>query len=183
MSKKIISAVLTAVICLAGFTACGAKVDEFVTVENVNQSSVNVAEGFFQAIFTNDLELFEACYPESFKNFKSEDGETVDMEEVLFEYYTYMDPSYTYAGASLSGYNEYSEDYGYDDFPSLAEDIAALHHTTVDLIDEAQIVKLRLNFDVDDGSRVNTDVYILVYKSGSAWYVFELQNSDAEFAA
>ena len=58
-----------------------------------------------------------------------------------------------------------------------------MHHTTVDLIDEAQIVKLRLNFDVDDGSRVNTDVYILVYKSGSAWYVFELQNSDAEFAA
>ena len=183
MSKKIISAVLTAVICLASFTACGAQVDEFVTVDNVNQSSVNVAEGFFQAIFTYDLDLLTACYPDSFKNFENEDGETVDMEEVLFEYYTYMDPSYTYAGASLSGYNDYNEDYGYTDFPTLAEDIAALHHTTPDMIDQAQIVKLRLNFDVDDGSRVTTDVYILVYKMDSAWYVFELQNSDAEFAA
>lgn len=183
MSKKIISAVLTFVICMVSFTACGAQVDEFVTVDNVNQSSVNVAEGFFQAIFTNDLELFEACYPDSFKNFESDDGTTVDMEEVLFEYYTYMDPTYTYAGASLSGYNDYTEEYGYNDFPSLADNIAALHHTTSDLIDQAQIVKLRLNFDVDDGTRVTTDVYILVYKSGSAWYVFELQNSDAEFAA
>ena len=182
MSKKIISAVLTIAICLASFTGCGAKVDEFVTVDNVNQSSVNVAEGFFQAIFTYDLELFSACYPDSFKDFQNEDGERVDMEEVLFEYYTYMDPSYTYVGASLSGYNDYNEDYGYTDFPSVAEDIAALHHTSSDLIVQAQIVKLRLNFDVDDGSRVTTDVYILVYKMGTAWYVFELQNSDAEFA-
>ena len=58
-----------------------------------------------------------------------------------------------------------------------------LHHTTDDQILAAQIVKLRLNFDDEEGSRMTTDVYIIVYKTESAWYVFELQNSDAEFAA
>ena len=182
MTKKLISAVLVLVLSLSVFTGCGNKVDEFVTVNNINQSSVNVAEGFFQAIFTNDLELLDACYPASFKEFENEDGETVDMEQVLLSYASYIDPDYTYIGASLSAYNDYTEEYGYTDFPELAEQIAAIHHMTVDLVQQAQIVKLRLNFDDADGSRLTTDVYILVYKSESAWYVFELQNSDAEFA-
>ena len=182
MTKKLMSACLVLCLCLSLFTGCGNKVDEFVTIENVNQSSVNVAEGFFQAIFTGDRELFNACYPASFKEYENDDGETVDMEEVFFEYSTYLDPDLTYVGASLSGYNDYDEDHGYTDFPNLAEDIAALHHTTSDMILQAQIVKLRLNFDDADGSRLTTDVYILVYKTDSAWYVFELQNSDAEFA-
>ncbi len=181
MNKKAVSLLLTSALCLSMFTACGSQVDEFVTVNNVNQSSVNVAEGFFQAVFTGDEELFVACYPDSFKLYENDEGEPVDMHEVFLQYTEFMDPSYTYTGASLSGYNDYSEDLGYD-FPTLQSDIAVLHHTDPELVEEAQIVKLRLNFDVDDGSRVNTDVYILVYKMDSAWYVFELQNSDAEFA-
>lgn len=182
MTKKLLSVLLILVLSMGIFTGCGSKVDEFVTVSNVNQSGVNVAEGFFQAIFTNDIDLFEACFPDSFKSFEGEDGDTVNMQEVLDQYASYIDPTYTYAGASLSGYNDYNEEYGYTDFDSLAEDIAAIHHTTPDMIAQAQIVKLRLNFDTDDGSRLTNDVYILVYKTDMAWYVFELQNSDAEFA-
>lgn len=182
MIKKTVSIILTAAICVASFTACGSKVDEFVTINNVNQSSVNVAEGFFQSIFTGDEELFCACYPDSFKLYENDDGETVDMSEVFEQYTSYMDPAWTYVGASLSGYNDYSEEYNYD-FPALQGDISVLHHTTEDQILEAQIVKLRLNFNDEEGSRMTTDVYIIVYKTDSAWYVFELQNSDAEFAA
>ena len=181
MNKKAIGIILTAAICMSSFTACGSKVDDFVTINNVNQSSVNVAEGFFQSIFTGDEEMFEACYPDSFKLYENEDGETVDMHEVFEEYTSYMDPSWTYVGASLSGYNDYTEEFNYD-FPALQGDIAVLHHTTEDQILAAQIVKLRLNFDDEEGSRMTTDVYIIVYKTESAWYVFELQNSDAEFA-
>ena len=183
MTKKLVSLGIVIVLCLSLFTGCGNSVDEFVTVMNVNQSSVNVAEGFFQAIFTDDFELFEACYPDSFKNYENDAGEGVDMEEAFRQYSAYLDGDLTYVGASLSAYNDYDEDHGYTDFPNLAEDIAALHHTTADQILQAQIVKLRLNFDDADGSRMTTEVYILVYKTDSAWYVFELQNSDAEFAA
>lgn len=182
MTKKLMSLGIVIVLCLSLFTGCGNSVDEYVTVANVNQSSVNVAEGFFQAVFTGDEELFNACYPDSFKLYENDDGETVDMSEVFEEYTSYMDPSWTYVGASLSGYNDYTEEYHYD-FPALQEDIAVLHHTTVDQIMSAQIVKLRLNFNDESGTRMTTDVYIIVYKTDSAWYVFELQNSDAEFAA
>ena len=182
MTKKIISMMLVFVMGLTLLTGCGSKTDEFVTVANINQSSVNVAEGFFQAIFTKDQELFDACFPASFKEFENEDGETVDMESVLESYASYLDPTYTYVGASLSAYNDYDEEHGYTDFPELSEQIAAIHHTTPELIAQAQIVKLRLNFDDAEGSRLTTDVYIMVYKSENAWYVYELQNSDAEFA-
>ena len=182
MTKKLISAVLVLVLGISLFTGCGSKVDEFVTVDNVNQSSVNVAEGFFQAIFTYDIELFEACYPASFKDYENEDGDRVDLGEVLFNYSTVLDPSYSYIGASVSAYNDYSEEYGYTDFPELAQQIADVHHTTVDLIPQIQIVKLRLNFSDGSGNTMTTDVYVLVYKSEGAWYVYELQNSDAEFA-
>ena len=68
------------------------------------------------------------------------------------------------------------------DFPELAQQIADVHHTSVDLIPQIQIVKLRLNFSDGSGNTMTTDVYVLVYKSEGAWYVYELQNSDAEFA-
>lgn len=182
MTKKLISVILILTMSLALMTGCGSRVDEFVTADNINQSSVNVAEGFFQAIFTRDIDLFDACYPACFKEFENSDGETVDMQELLDAYSGYLDPTYTYVGASLSAYNDYDEEHGYTDFPQLTEQIADLHHTTPDMISQAQIVKLRLNFDDSEGSRYTTDVYIMVYKMDSAWYVFELQNSDAQFA-
>ncbi len=181
MIKKTVCAVLASVITALSVAGCGGQIDEFVTVSNVNQSSVSVAEGFFQAVFTGDEELFAACYPDSFKTFTDDEGNTVDMHEVFEEYCSLSDPDYTYLGASLSAYNDYDADHGYD-FPPLAEDIAALHHTSVELIEAAQIVKLRLNFQNADNERLTTEIYILVYKSEAAWYVFELQNSDAEFA-
>ena len=182
MKNKTLSLVLTAVIGLCTLTSCGSNTDEFVSKENINQSSVNVAEGFFQAVFTDDEELFEECYPLCFRDFVNDDGEKVDMEDLFEQYTAVVDPSYTYAGASLSAYNDYDEEHGYTDFPSLAQDIAALHHTDADLIEAAQIVKLRINFETDSNEHYNTDVYIIVYKMEAAWYVFELQNSDAQFA-
>ena len=164
-------------------TACGNKMEDPVTIDNVNQSSVNVAIGFFQSIFTGDEELFEACYPDYFKEYENDDGETFDMQELFDRYVEASDTSYTYLGAALSAYNDYDEAHGYD-FPALQANIAMIQHTPlIDTATAAQIVKLRLNFQSDGGDRMTTDVYILVYKTDTAWYVFELQNSDAEFAA
>ena len=114
MNKKAVGIILTAAICMSSFTACGSKVDEFVTINNVNQSSVNVAEGFFQSIFTGDEELFEACYPDSFKLYENDEGETVDMTEVFEEYTSYMDPSWTYVGAFPGFAGRYSGASSYD---------------------------------------------------------------------
>ncbi|MCR5593558.1 MAG: hypothetical protein K6F79_07420 [Saccharofermentans sp.] len=181
MIKRITAAVLTVAISMLAFAGCGSKTDEFVTIDNVNQSSINVAEGFFQSVFTGDEEMFCACYPDSFKEFVNADGEQVDMHQVFEQYTSTSMPDYTYLGASVSAYNDYVEENNYD-FPSLQIDISVIHHMEVEQIEAAQIVKLRLNFQNGEGEHVTTDVYILVYKSGSAWYVFELQNSDAEFA-
>ena len=181
MIKKITPLVLICALSLFAIAGCGSRTDEFVTIDNVNQSSINVAEGFFQSIFTGDREMFFACYPDSFKEFENVDGERVDMDQIFDQYSADSLPEYTYLGASVSGYNDYVEENNYD-FPSLQTDISIIHHMDVELIEAAQIVKLRLNFQNEDGERLTTDVYILVYKAGPAWYVFELQNSDAEFA-
>ena len=179
--KKPFTILISMIMSVMMISGCGSQVDEFVDIGNLNQSSVNVAEGFFQSIFTGDQELFEACYPDSFKSYENMDGQTVDMTEVFNEYRASTIEGYVYTGASLSGYNDYVVENNYD-FPALQENISFLHHTDIDSIEQAQIVKLRLNFTNDQDEHLTTDAYILVYKSGSAWYVFELQNSDAEFA-
>ena len=82
----------------------------------------------------------------------------------------------------MSAYNEYTEDNGYD-LPYLMENINVFHMVPEEDIQEAQIVKLRLFFMNDEDKPATIDVYILVYKANNSWYVFELQNADAEFAA
>ena len=167
--------------CMILLSSCAARTDEFITSENVNLSSTNVSEAFFQSVFTDDFELFEACYPDSFKDFEDDEGNKADLRDVFDEYVNSSDTGMTYGGAVMSRYNDYTEENGYD-LEDLKSDIALLHHTDPESVEAARIVKLRLYFDGSDGSKYTTDVYILVYKSDQAWYVFELQNSDAEFA-
>jgi len=152
------------------------KPDDPVTLDTVNQSSVNVSEGFFQSVFTEDKELFAACFPESF----TEDTGSVDAMYEGFQ--GTLADGYSYEGATMSAYNDYVEEDGYD-LTSLKSDVSALHNIAEEDIEEAQIVKLRLFFNTVDDGEATMDVYILVYKADSSWYVFELQNSDAEFAA
>jgi len=182
MNKRFISAVLTVAISLGMISGCStSKPDEFVTIDNVNSSSVNVSEGYFQSIFTNDATLFEACYPDSF--FYEASGEIrYDPEDMMNELSESLPDGYVYEGATMSAYNEYTEENGYD-YPTLVENINVFHFIPEDDVQEAQIVKLRIFFTTEEGKTATIDVYILVYKTNNAWYVFELQNADAEFAA
>lgn len=182
MNKRIVSAILSIAVSIAIFAGCSNnKADEFVTVDNVNTSSVNVAEGFFQSVFTSDLELFEACYPSTF--FYTEGGtERQNPEQMMLQYVSSAPDGYTYDGATMSAYNEYTEENGYD-YPMLVDNINVFHLVPEEDVSEAQIVKLRLFFTNDEQKPATIDVYILVYKANNQWYVFELQNSDAEFAA
>ena len=182
MNKRIVSFILTVAMSICLVTGCTSnKADEFVTLDNVNTSSVNVSEGYFQSIFTGDVELFEACYPNSF--FYMESGqERFNPESLMAQYAASLPVGYRYDGATMSAYNEYTEDNGYD-LPYLMENINVFHMVPEEDIQEAQIVKLRLFFMNDEDKPATIDVYILVYKANNSWYVFELQNADAEFAA
>ncbi|MBR6484765.1 MAG: hypothetical protein IKT14_07065 [Clostridiales bacterium] len=177
MIKKICSVIILAGVLLTSLVSCanGVKIDDPVTVNDVHMSSSNVARGFIQSIFSEDETLFYACYPEGLYDDLIEAG-----NDPFAEYTGITDPNYKYYGTQYTAYNEYTEENGYDE-AIMRENIAFFHELDESLITEMDIVKLRVYF-IEDKDYVSTDVYVITYKYENSWYIYELQNADAEFA-
>lgn len=178
MIKKLCSVILLAGVMLTSFAGCSdaVRIDDPVTVNDVHMSSANVARGFIQSVFSKDETLFYACYPEGLYDEIIEEG-----NDPFTEYVNVTDPGYKFYGTQFTAYNEYTEENGYDE-PIMRENIAFFHDVEEDLISEIDIVKLRVYF-IEDKDYVSSDVYVITYKYENSWYIYELQNSDAEFEA
>ncbi|MBQ4270291.1 MAG: hypothetical protein II718_00535 [Clostridiales bacterium] len=178
MIKKVLSVIILAGVMLTSFTACGnsVKIDDPVTVNDVHMSSSNVARGFIQSVFSKDETLFYACYPEGLYDEIIEEG-----NDPFAEYTNTTDPNYKFYGTQYTAYNDYTEENGYDE-DIMRENIAFFHDLDESLIAEINIVKLRVYF-IEDTDYVSSDVYLITYKYENSWYVYELQNADAEFEA
>lgn len=178
--KKILSLIIVMVLCFS-FAACKndkLKINDPISIDNCNTSSVNVASGFIQAIFTDDEELFYQAFPED--AFSSYIEEGVDP---FIEYKNGVDSGFIFNGIAFSGENEFTEENGYDE-NYMRTNISIFHSVSEDSISSISLVKLRVYFDNPErGDSAASDAYVLTYRVDNNWYVFEMANSDADFKA
>lgn len=180
MNKLVKSFVLVLLISLSfALTSCNkAKVDEPITIDNCNRSSVNAAEGFIQSVFTNDSDLFYAVFPEGAFSYLIEEG-----HDPFLEYRSGVDANFEYIGVSLTAENDFTVENGYDE-DYIKTSISLMHNVNVSDIANVSLVKLRTYFNNPDRKdQAASDVYVVTYRIDNSWYVYETANSDADFSA
>lgn len=175
-SKKIaLIMMVVSILCSFMFTGCkNVNVDDEITVNNCNETAVKAAEGFLQAVFTENEELFYACFPDC----------AFDENDKAFEAFTMGNENAgKFIGCKFVNYNDYNEENGYNQ-EWMKTNISLLHHVEEDDIQKIQIVKVDVCFEGSNKKEYNSvSAYVLVYQLDNNWYALEIQNSDAEFAA
>lgn len=208
MKKKIIACTLALAMSI-GLTACnsGVKIDDPETVDTANLSGENVARAYVQSIFTNDEELFYACYPaEALYHVEGHAGAYFN------EYKAGLDETREYYGIDYSGTDEFTTADGYDE-DYMRMSIALLHEVDEDRVLNIELVKERVYFLNSSNSYVSTDIFMIVYeldlvdddlyyateddfivddeneetevtettaRPDTAWYFFEFASSDSD---
>ena len=173
MRKRIICILLSLV--MIAFAGCDRNkmtkmdVDDAVTVEQLNTSSALVVRGFFES------DMFEKCFPEEFINGLKEDN--IDM---FAQYSQSLAMPGEFAGTQYLNYNELSAEGGYDDWEVFRNGISEIQGIPADQIEAMQIVQIKVYF-VNDGENQYIEIYSIAYEYGGSWYMYEIQNSNAEF--
>ena len=182
MRVKAVSALLV-ITLFAGFVFTGCDrnavtkmdLDDPVALEDVNKSSAQVVRAHFESLYNGNREMFEKCYPETFiSELKEEDIDLYD------EYTESLVVSGTFIGTQYLKYNELSEDSGYEDYDVYLDNIAMVHGVDQSKIESMQIVAIKLYFEVD-GENKYLEVYSIAYCLEGNWYMYEIQDSSAEF--
>lgn len=164
------------------FCSCGdIRIEDDINISSVNSGSENAVVGYTQALFTGDRDKFNATMPTEALDGFSEIG--IDPYEIMSEAVT-DDLSELYIGVQYRTYNEYTEENGYDR-DSMLSSICIMHSVNGNGISEIRVSKVSVCFRAeDDDKKYDTiDLYLINYCYNGSWYVFEMQNSDAQFAA
>ena len=175
--------VLLMITLFAGFifTGCDRNavtkmdLDDPVAIEDVNKSSAQVVRAYFESIYTSNREIFEKCYPETFiSDLKDEDIDLYD------EYTQSLVVPGTFIGTQYLKYNELSKEGGYDDYDLYIANIAEIQGVDAAKIESMQIVAIKVSFEVE-GENKYLEVYSIAYCLEGTWYMYEIQDSSAEF--
>ncbi len=178
--RRLLSLLLVGVFVL-GVAGCNNNVSKMdvdapVTAAEVNSASDFVVRGFLESIFNNDRELFEKCFPEQFITDSKNAG--IDLFD---QYVKTLEDDGTFVGTQYLNYNELSAEGGYSDADFYRHNIAFLVGAESDNeITAMHIDHIKVYFTVDGTNRYR-EVYGIAYEYKGAWYMYELQNSDAEF--
>lgn len=180
IKSKIVSLILilSMSLCLASCANHGISsldVDKPVEIEYVNAASDLVSRGFIESVFNKDEEMFKKCFPDGYVDSLKEDN--IDLFK---EYTSVLTVDGEFLGTKYKTYNDYTEESGYEE--EFMRDSIFLAHNLENskIIDQMQIVKLEVLFNVD-GDNVKTEVYFLVYRVADRWFAFEMADADAEF--
>lgn len=159
-------------------TSCGGvKLEDQVTMETLNTESSKVAVGYMQALFNRDRDLFNATMPrETLESFG------VDPYEIMSEAVT-DEMHDLFMGIQYRTYNDFTEENGYD-VNYMRTNISLIHSIDESQITDIHLEKVSICLSTEEDKKYDTsDVYLVCYKYVGNWYVFEMQNGDAEFAA
>ena len=177
---SVIIVTVMAVFATLGLTGCARNqiskmdIDPAVTVEEVNDSSAQVVRGTLEALFTGNREQFEKCFPETFIKELNEAG--ID----FFENYSQgIELPGEFKGTQYLNYNELNAEGGYDDWETFRSNIALVQGVPESDIDSMQIVHIKVYFEID-GENKYQEVYAIAYHYADAWYMYDLQDADAE---
>ena len=159
-------------------TGCGGvKLEDPVTLDTINSESSKVAVGYMQALFTGDKDLFNATMPrEAIESFG------VDPYEIMSGAVT-DEMRDLYMGIQYRTYNDFTEENGYD-VNYMRTNISLIHSVDESKITDIHLEKVSICLNTEEEKKYDTsDVYLVCYKYVGNWYVFEMQNGDAEFAS
>jgi len=176
--RRLLSLILVGVFVLS-IAGCNNNVSKMdvdtpVTVNEVNSASDFVVRGFLESIFNKDRELFEKCFPEQFITDSKNAG--IDLFD---QYVQKLEDDGTFVGTQYLNYNELSVEGGYSDADFYRNNIAILVGATDAEITAMHIDHIKVYFTVEGTNRYQ-EIYGIAYEYKGAWYMYELQNSDAE---
>ena len=179
--RRVIASIMVVLAMAMAFTGCSNNeitkmdVDPAITIEEVNDSSAQVVRAFFESLFNGNREMFEKCFPAEFIAELEED----DID--LFDQYSkafVVDGEF--AGTQYINFNELNPESGYDDWEVFKQNIADVQGVDINKIDSMQIVCIKLYFATGEENQY-IELYSIAYQMDGSWYMYETQDSDAEF--
>lgn len=174
--KKVCS-IFIALVMLLGLASCSnVKIDDPVTLDNVNMSPGNCCLGFIQALYENDEELFNTCRQPLTMY---ENDELVE-DDSFEQYRAILDEEYEYIGSKFIEARPCDENFGFD-YADIRNSISICNGIEEKDIDEIQLVDIKTFFK--DGSKTKSiEYYSVVYRSSDKWYFFILADVTAKTA-
>lgn len=201
--KKFV-AVAAIVSTLFSLASCGngITIDKEVTLSEVNSDYKTVAQAYLQAVFTQDADMFYACYP-----FEVQYMFEGNAEQYFANFKNQVADYDNYYGVNFKASNDYIKEDEYDE-DTMRANIAEMHEVDASRIKNMVLVKDRVFFK-DGKHYTSSDVYLLVYElevyvypeidfetieedelynlpkpvatGETAWYLYEIANSDSQF--
>ncbi|GEM_PF-1030298 len=179
--KKVIATIIIMSAMLFSLTSCtklpltGMDIADPVTMEQLNTDGEYVSRGFIESIFNDNEEMFNSCFPEGFIESINADSDTTVFEE----YKSVLTIDGDFLGTMFEAYNNYTAEEGYDE-DEMRLSISLITGIPEEDIGDLQIDKIKVYFRDDEGNAAQS-IYFLVYSYQGSWYMYNVQNEDAEF--
>jgi len=175
---RIFAVFIVSVLLAVSLSGCsGSKPAASVADTAITQTPENVARVFAQAVFCGDYQQMLTCYPTVYSDSFSES----DISKLVTwgqDIQTSLDASATkFKGTSSANSIEYASDQTSSLYQDALYTIAAeTGIATTDIVD-IRTCNVRIFCSID-GAEKSTDITIMVYKSGTAFYAYEIDTSD-----
>ena len=172
MRKFFVSLMFIAFVIIA-FTACSGnreqavKVEDPVTIEQVNTDSGFVARAFIESVFTEDREMFHSCYPDGFVDAV---GQAAGVD--FFDEYTKSAKIRDgIVGTASTGQTDYTVENGYD-AAYMRSRISFATGIEYDLIGQIRLQTVTAVF-TNGTERGDMMFQFVVFEIDGSWYMFE----------
>lgn len=168
--------ILVLTFVLLFLTACsGNKPQDPVDELKINESPVNVARVYVEAVFTGNYLLMFNCYPQEFVVQLSE-NDLAKMEAWSEEISDSLALSKSeFVGTKGSGAKDFVADHESDLYQNTLKDIFEKEFIDVSGITDIQKCDIQLFFEIDGSSKYQT-VSVIVFKADQNWYVYEMES-------
>ncbi|MCR4688556.1 MAG: hypothetical protein K5745_03285 [Saccharofermentans sp.] len=179
--KKLLALITTITMLTLCITSCsnipltGMDIEDPVTMEQLNTTGEYVSRGFIESIFTDNEEMFNACYPDGFIDSINSESDV----PVFEEFKAAMNVDGEFLGTMFEAFNNYTEEEGYDE-AGMRTSISFITGIPEEEIEALEIDKVKVYFKDSEGNAAQS-IYFLVYSYQGEWYMYNVQNEDAEF--
>lgn len=164
-SNKLIALILIVVSLFSMVSCSGVKVDPEVKNDSLNSSPENVCRGFFQSLYLQDEDMFNACFYEGAI-------ETEDYPDTYGMYQDLLDPELEFLGTKHISTRPCNIDNGYD-YDVMKDNINVFNDIDENKITDIQLVNIKVFFRLGDENK-SIELYSVVYQAEGEWYFFSI---------
>ena len=179
--RRTIAALMTLVMLTVLMAGCskipltGMDIADPVNMEQLNTSGEYVSRGFIESIFFDNEEMFNACYPDGFVDSINEESSSTMFED----FKEAMTVDGEFLGTMFEAYNNFTKEEGYDE-DEMRFSISVVIGIPEEEIEAMQVTKIKVYFKDSEGNAAQS-IYFLVFSYQGSWYMYNVQNKDAEF--